>query len=150
MAVAGAGGGVSHIAAGGESYFLKKMIAGGAIASGRPVAKQSAGFIVEADSDDVNAMSFVGYAQEAAAGFGSEIMVMLAGANLAGAVVGLGFVPGEDIYLSENGGYTNNANSFTGNNDMLMRVGIADCAANEASATAVDLIAFPAKLLDAP
>ena len=43
--------------------------------------------------------------------------------------------------MGENlGEYTNNVATFTGDNDVYMKVGIADCPAGTASANATDLI----------
>ena len=63
------------------------------------------------------------------------------GPNLVDALDGLGFVPGEDIYLNEFGTYTNDPNDVPIGQD-LVKVGIADCESASASSTAKDLIAF--------
>ena len=118
------------------------MQAAGAIGLYKPVAKQANGKINQADSDAVLGQEFVGFAMAVASADGDLISVLCAGANLAGAVTGLGFAPGDEIFLGEASGYTNNPSSFTGSDDSIIRVGVADCAAGVASGTAVDLIAF--------
>lgn len=140
--IKGTGGGNSPVTSSSSDFFTKQMIAGGAIAANRPISKRSDGKVIDADSDGVDAQNFIGYSLQSAAGDGSPLNTLLAGPNLAGALVGLGFMTGEVIYLSESGGYTNDINSFTGANDTIVRVGVADCAASVASGTAVDLIGF--------
>lgn len=126
----------------GTSFFLKEMVAGAAISSGQPLSKRSDGKVVEADSDGTGTQTFIGYSQESADGDGSLLNVLLAGANLSGVLDGLGFSTGDLIYLSESGGYTDDPDSFTGGDDTIIKLGIADCAASIASSTAVDLIAI--------
>lgn len=126
------------------SVLVKQMEnqSGSTIASGRPVSKKANGTIVEGDSDAALAQQLIGITLQsiAHAALGN---VALLGQNVPGAVTGLGFAPGQDIYLSETGGYTNDPNSFTGNNDSIIRIGIADCPAGAASGTATDLVLFP-------
>jgi len=129
------------------SFFLKAMVAGAAIAAGKPISKRPDGKVIEADSDGVNAQNFIGTSQGSAASDGDPITLLLAGANLAGVLTGLGFTTGDIIYLSETGGYTNDGNSFTGGDDTIVKVGIADCGAGLASATATDLIAISEVLI---
>lgn len=126
------------------SMFLKQMQAGGPIPNRVPVSKRPDGKIIEADSDAVNAQNFIGFSMQVASANGDLINVLTVGANIENAILGLGFVPGDEIYLSENMGYTNDPASFTGNNDSIIKVGIADCSAGIASSTAKDLIAFSA------
>lgn len=125
-----------------ENIFIKQMEASGAISAKVPVAKLPTGKIVAADSDAAGGQEVIGFALSATLADGDLVMVVLVGANLEGALTGLGYAPGDEIFLSETGGYTNDPNSFTGNDDSIIRVGIADCAAGVASATVVDLIAF--------
>lgn len=129
------------------SFFLKDMIAGAAIAVGRPISKRPDGKVIEGDSDGVNAQTFIGTSQGSAASDGDPITILLAGANLAGVLTGLGFTTGDIIYLAESGGYTNDGNSFTGDDDTITKVGIADCGAGLASGTATDLIAISEVLI---
>ena len=126
-----------------QQMNLKIMIAGAAIPAKYPVAKRGDGRVVAAGSDaGGGGQNFIGFSMEAATGVDQSLNVLLVGVNLEGAVDGLGFAPGEDVYLAEGGGYTNDPNSFTGADDSLIKVGIADCAAGEAVATAKDLITF--------
>lgn len=150
MIVKGSSGGTTVIS-GGESvgYFVKEMVIGGAVSKHQTVAKRSDGKVVPADADDVTAQAFIGYAQNDGAADGDHINVLLIGPNVEGAVSGLGFAPGDVVYLAQNaGGYINNVNNLTDNNDILLKVGIADCGPAVASATAVDLISFVEKILD--
>jgi|GEM_PF-2937471 len=130
---------------GGADYFRKACVAGGAIAAKVPVAKRSDGKVVAADTDDVTARNFVGYSLSAVAGDGDPLDILLAGPNLAGALTGLGFAPGDLVYMSETaGGYLKETDiaGMTGNDDVIRVIGIADCAAGVASATATDLVAI--------
>jgi len=123
------------------NILLKSAIAGGAITALRTVSKRADGKTVQADSDSADGQAAYGIALDAASADGDPVNVVLFGPNVANALNGLGFAPGDDIYLSETGGYTN-TNSFTGDNDSIIKVGVADCAAGIASATATDLICF--------
>jgi hypothetical protein len=59
-------------------------------------------------------------------------------------LVGLGFAPGDEIFVGETtGGYVNDIAPFTGNNDSIIKIGVADCAAGTASSVATDLILIP-------
>ena len=58
------------------------------------------------------------------------INVLLVGANVTNAIQGMGFSPSDEIFISEvTGQYTNDPDSFTDDNDSIIRVGVADCAA---------------------
>lgn len=144
--------GVSMPVVGGESgYFIKSMVAGSAITQHQLVAKRSDGYLVPADSDNPVARSFVGYAQGSASGVDDIINVLLIGPNVAGAVSGLGFTPGDVVWMSQNaGGYINDIDQLTDDDDIIIKVGIADCIAGVASSTAVDLISFVEKEVDPP
>jgi len=143
QALIGSGGG-------GGGALTKLMESGhtGTIAAGVPIAKLSNGKIIPADSDGVGgAQQLIGITQEQIllGGVGS---VYLFGQNVAGVITGLGFAVGEEVYLAETAGtYTNDPNSFTGDNDSIIKIGIADCAAGSASGTATDLILFPDVIL---
>ena len=137
------GGIVTPINAASTNIFIKQMQSDGVISINRPVSKKANGRVVAADSDSATGQDYCGFALQAAAGAGVLINVLCVGANLQGAVTGLGFAPGDEVYLSETGsGFTNNPASFTGGDDSIIKVGIADCAAGVASVTAVDLIVF--------
>lgn len=104
------------------------------------VAKLVNGGIAAADSDAAGKTKVIGIARESIA---NNIVgtVGLLGPNWDGAVAGLGFSPGDLIYMAESSGaYTNNISSFTGGDDRLVRVGIADCASGTASPVATDLL----------
>lgn len=129
------------------SMFIKQMQVDAPIAIRMPFSKLASGKIVLADSDAVGGQKFCGYTLGAATEADQLINVLCVGANLTGAILGLGFTPGDDVYLSEDGGYTNNINALTGDNDSIIKVGVADCSAGLASTVADDLIAFPEILL---
>jgi hypothetical protein len=136
------GGVVFPLNAGSTNIFIKQMQADGAIAINRPVSKLANGRVIAADSDLASGQDYCGFALQAAAAPGDLINVLCVGAVLANAVFGLGYAPGDEIYLAETGGFTNDPNSFTGGDDSIIKVGIADCAAGVASGVAVDLIVF--------
>jgi hypothetical protein len=125
------------------NLFIKQMVASGPIAIKKPVSKRSDGKIQQADSDAAQGQAFVGVSLDSAAADGDVIQVLLVGANIENAISGLGFTPGSEVYLSETGGYTDDPDAFTGDDDSIIKVGIADCAGGIASPTAVDLIIFP-------
>lgn len=123
---------------------LKTMQSGhvAAIPANTPVSKLANGKIVPADSDLPVAKKFIGITK-AIIYPNRTGPVFLVGPNLVGVLSAYSFAPGDEVYLSETGGgYTNDPNSFTGNNDEIIKVGIADCAAGNATATAPDLILF--------
>jgi hypothetical protein len=135
-------------AGGGGNPHQKTMIGNAAIAAGKPIAKLANGKAAQADSDGAGGLQNIcGYAMTACSGDNAAFEVLLIGPNLAGALTGLGFTPGQDVFISEDGGYTNDANSFTGANDSIIRAGVADCAANTATGTVVDLIVFTEVIL---
>lgn len=136
------GGGLEPTGSGATNLFVKQMVAGGAIAVNKPLSKRPDGKVVQGDADGVNTKNQCGFSQSAASADGDLINVLCNGPNIVGALTGLGFASGDTIYMSQTGGYTNDGTSFTNNDDRIIKLGIADCAAGVASATATDLIAF--------
>ena len=124
----------------GTNLFTKQMQAGEAFPVNTPLSKRSDGKVVGGDSDGPNGQKIIAYALEASAGDGSLVNVLCLGANLVNAITGLGFAPGDNVFMGENGEYINDINNLTGGNDSIIRVGIADCSSGTASATANDLI----------
>jgi hypothetical protein len=122
--------------------FVKQMVAGAAFSLGQPVSKRNDGKIVRGGSDGATSQNFVGFSLQSSTADGDLINVLLASQNLVGVLTGLGFNTGDEIYLNESGGYTNTVAGFTGNNDSVVKLGIADCGAGVASTTATDLIIF--------
>ncbi|MBK9390480.1 MAG: hypothetical protein IPN68_09900 [Bacteroidetes bacterium] len=133
----GSGGG------GGANFLLKQMQSDEApIANKVPVSKKPNGRVIAADSDSADGQFYIGFTMESVSSVGQLFNVLLIGANVENAVSGLGFSPGDDIYLDENGGYVNTVSGFTGSNDSIIKVGVADCPAGAASAVATDLVVF--------
>lgn len=120
--------------------LTKKMILSGAVTKYAPLAKLLSGHAVAADSD--GSMMICGFALQAGVD-GDVIEVVTIGVNLKGALLGKGFATGKAIYVSENAGYTDDPASYTGNDDTIFKVGIADCEEGIASSEAKDLIVFP-------
>lgn len=137
------GGSISPIGSTSSADILikmKKNMTGSAIPAARRVALRSDGTIALADSDNLTANLDIGMSLDEIAdeGFGR---VLLNGANAAGAISGLGFLAGQNVYLSKTPGMlTNSTTGFNPSTDTIMRVGIADCAAGVASSAATDLI----------
>lgn len=107
-----------------------------------PVAKRADGKVEIAQADTSDGQVLIGITLAATINPGELVNVLCVGANIAAAIYGLGFVVGDEVYVSETGGYTNDASTLT-NSDAIVKVGIADCAAGIASSTATDLILFP-------
>lgn len=113
------------------------------IVAGTIVEKLATGGIQPATAASVNEMIGVALDAILAAGFGR---IKLLGENVAGAIAGLGFTPGQELYLGNAGGYTSDPNSVPGTST-LWRIGIADCGDHIISATATDLIMFATPVL---
>ena len=124
------------------SLTIKQMQAAAPIPNRATVSKRPDGKIEIADADNANGQQVIGVALSAATAVDELINVLLVGANLTGALTGLGFTPGDEVYISNTGGYTNDPNTIA-NPDLLIKIGIADNAAGVANATVVDLILFP-------
>jgi hypothetical protein len=126
-----------------NNIFIKQMQAAGAIAINRPVSKLSNGKIEAAEADIIAAGDYIGYALQAASADGDLINVLCVGANLIGALTGLGYTPGDEVYLSQDGnGFTNDPNTLPVGTDAVIKLGIADCSAGAASTVVNDLIVF--------
>lgn len=138
-----AGGVVNPIGATSSADYLvkyKKNMTGTTLPAYKRVALKTDGTVVLADSDNPTAMLDIGMTLDAIDPntFGR---VLLNSANAPGALTGLGFTSGDNIFLSKTpGALTNSSTGFDPSTDTIMRVGIADCASNTASATATDLI----------
>lgn len=118
----------------------KRNTTGSPIAAYKRVALKLDGTICLSDSDDPVAMRDIGLALDTI-NHNSYGRVLLNGANASGVLTGLGYVTGDNVYLSKTpGALTNDVSSFNPDTDTIMRVGIADCASGAASGTATDLI----------
>jgi hypothetical protein len=123
------------------NIFAKEMQSASAIRVGKPVSKRPDGRIEEAEADSTYGQMPIGFATVAFSGANEIGTVFLIGPNLSGLVTGMGFAPGDEIYIGESaGGLTNSVATFSGNDDSYVRLGIADCTAGTASSAANDLI----------
>lgn len=136
----GGGGG------GGTSLSKVMQNSGSTIPGGKPVSKKPDGTIVLADSDGVNAQNFCGITQSSISPSVTGV-ILTPGQNIENAILGLGFAPGDTVFLNESGGYSNTTSGFTGGNDTIWKIGMADCAAGLASSVATDIILFTEKLI---
>jgi hypothetical protein len=126
---------------GNTELLIKEMQAAEPIRAGRQVSKRADGKIVEAESDGTNRQQPIGMATIAFLNIDDLGNVLLPAPNAAGVLTGLGFTPGREIYIGETtGGYVDDITPFVGNDDSLIKVGVADCAAGVASGIATDLI----------
>lgn len=126
------------------NILFKQMQAGEDLSTHWPLAKLNNGKVVRFDANDPDRKNFCGYAMADVLN-NAGVSVFLVGANLAGAINGLGFTPGDEVYIDNNGSYTNDPSTIAIDQDSdIIKVGIADCAGGAtASSTAVDIITFP-------
>ena len=127
---------------GGALTKSMRNVSGSTIGAGVPVSKASDGSIYTADSDAVNGQQFIGISTQPIAN-NSNGIVALVGNNLVDVLQGLGISPGSEVFLDESGGYTTDPSGFSGSNDSIIKLGVADCSADEAVAVGKDLIIFP-------
>jgi len=119
---------------------LKTNTSGVSIPANTRVSLKSDGGICLSDSDDPNARQSIGMALESIAPAATG-KVLLDGPNAVGAVAGMGFTPGRSILLSRTPGMlTADLSIFDPAQDVIMKVGIADCSTGTALGTASDLI----------
>jgi len=122
----------------------KQNTSGVNIAVNTPVGLTADGGIIKSDSDGPTSQVLIGITLDAI-NSGAQGRVALVGPNARNAIQGLGFTPGNSIYLNQDGsnrGFTNNLNDLSGGDDSVIRIGYADCAPGAANATADDLIMF--------
>lgn len=133
---------IHRIAGIGDIKRIKVMVNGDTalIPKRTPIAKYSDGKIYFADSDSTAGKKFIGWTLEDI-DVGESGLVFLVGPNLPDFVAGMGFVPGDEIFIGETGGtMTNNPGSFSGVDDDIIKIGVADCSEGVASGMATDLI----------
>jgi hypothetical protein len=134
-------GGVFPIAAGASNPFIRSMVAGEAFSTNKPLSIRPDGKVVLSDSDQTNRTQLIGHSLATSLGDGSVVNVLCISATLVGALNGLGFTSGQNIYMGEaTGTYTNDVNTFSGSNDTYIKVGIALPPGGSASAAATDLL----------
>lgn len=124
------------------NLVTKVMQASAPIAANKPVSKRPDGKIEIADSNAPNGKAVIGITREAAVSADDLIAVLCVGANMVDAISGLGFTVGQELYVSDTGGYTNDPSTLSGT-DAIIKIGVADCSAGGASSIARDLILFP-------
>jgi hypothetical protein len=124
------------------NLVTKIMQAAGIYAVNTPVSKRADGQIEIADSNAPSGQDLIGVMLQASNAPGDLVQVLLVGANMENALSGLGFNVGDEIYVSDEGGYTNDPSTLT-NMDSIIKIGIADCGAGGATSVATDLILFP-------
>ena len=133
---------VINSSAAATSLVTKLMQAAGIYAINTPVSKRSDGQIEIADANAANGKDLIGVTLQASLAVGDIISVLLVGANLTDAISGLGFSVGDEIYVSDSGGYTNDPSTLSGS-ESIIKIGVADCSTGGATAVATDLILFP-------
>jgi len=104
------------------------------------VSIKTDGSIVFADSDSLDGQRPIGFVKTAI-NSGGQGVIILFGRKLASVVAGLGFVPGDDVYMSETSGQiTNTPSAFTAGDDTIIRLGIACMGDNLSGSLATDMI----------
>lgn len=137
------GGTTSPIGSTSSADYLvkyKRNSSGSFIPAYRRVALMPDGSVALADSDNPSLMKDIGMSIE---GINDGVYgrIILNGANAAGALTGLGFLSGQNIFLGKTPGtLVNSTSGFDPNTDTIMRVGVADCATNTVGSAATDLI----------
>lgn len=119
---------------------LFQNLSGVAIPANKPVSIIADGSIVASDSDAPGASKVVGFTK-ASINHNASGLVTLFGRNLAGVLTGLGFAPGEFVFMDETaGGMTNSIAGFTGDDDTITKLGIAAMGEGLVGGAATDLI----------
>jgi len=127
----------------GQTKNIKLMVNNtlSTILAGTPVSKSSDGSVVPASSDTAQGQRFIGIALDPIA-VSQQGRVQLVGNNIPNILGAYGFATGDEIFIDEYNGYTNDVRTFSGNNDSIIKVGVADCSEGSASPVATDLIMF--------
>lgn len=119
----------------------KRWVMGEPCVKFQPLCKAPDGKGYKSGSDGENRQNVHAIALEDAVDEGSAIYVALVGYNLIGVLNGLGFTPGDKIFIGETpGSFVNDISSFAGENDSIIWVGWADCSEGTASNQAADLL----------
>lgn len=143
------GGQVIQLTQGGQikaapdlSEFELNMIndTGSLIATKKPVAIKTDGSMALADSDDPAVKKVVGFTKAAVADQAGG-QVVLFGRRIPGALTGLGFVPGDEVFLNETAGtLIKDIGDLTGDDDDIIKLGIACMGDGLTGGAATDLI----------
>lgn len=132
-----------NLGTGGSTDVMTKVmqnLSGGSIPAGTPVAKRTNGAIDPAEASPSGDQIIIGVTTVTITNNATGAVALI-GPNVPGVLTGLGFVPGDPVYLKDGGGYTKLISDLT-NTDAIIRIGYADCAAGNASGVATDLIMF--------
>lgn len=137
--------GVVNSTASNTNPFIKTMESSynGVILPNTPIAKLADGSIYPAESDVAENADTIGVTIDTFSGIGEQGTVFLLGPSVANAIEGLGFTPGDVLYLSPTTGYTNDPTDLDPSINSIIKLGVADCSAGAKSATAKDIILFP-------
>ena len=120
---------------------VKRWVMAEACSAYQPLAKKSDGKGYKSESDGSGVQNVHAISLQSSIGEGDIIDVALVSYNLVGVLAGLGFAPGDKVFIGETpGSFVNDISGFSGNNDSILWAGWADCAEGIASAQATDLI----------
>jgi hypothetical protein len=119
--------------------LLKLKMAGTNITAGEIVSLYSDGKVYPGAAAAMTGRREIGIAVQAISS-GSYGLILLFGPTTPGVLTSLGFTPGEEVFISDTGSYTNGSTGISGSGDTIARVGWADCAPGIVSGTATDLI----------
>lgn len=128
---------------------IKQNKSGVQIPANRRVALKTDGSICLADNNDPLAMVDIGVSLDTIEHLATG-RVLLDGPNAVGVLTGSGFTPGQTVLLGATPGtMIVDQSVFDPATDTIKKVGIADCAAGNASATVSDLICV-AEVISSP
>lgn len=120
---------------------VKKWVMGETCARYQPLCKAPDGKGYKSDSDSPNRQNVHAISLQPCTAIGQIIDVALISYNLTGVLTGLGFAPGDKVFVGETpGSFVNDISGFSGNDDSILWAGWADCAEGVASTQATDLI----------
>jgi hypothetical protein len=122
------------------SFVLKRKQAAIAIPAACPVSVLPDNRIVPADSDDAAARQPIGVSL-AAIEVDEYGTIVLVGPNVPDMIRGMGFKPGDELYVNaQQGGLTNDPTTLRIGVDQFVKIGLADGPGDTAATDATDLI----------
>jgi hypothetical protein len=119
------------------------------IPAGVAVAVYSDGLMYRASSSLLTGKAMIGVLMEAVVPEATG-RVLLPGFNIPGALTGLGFNPGDEVFVDDDGNYSNGLSGLSDPNDSFLRVGYADGPAGVETSIATDLIMAFQTIAEAP